>query len=571
MKKDSFEKKLAAYVATAAAFLAAQKESNAQIVYTNVNPDHLIDNSFFNLDLNNDGVTDYQFHIETIQGGSSGGFYGNLHTIIVSHLDPLSNNEIIGNPISKLNAGDTITPNNNWDQNHVLFYQHFYESWGQSTYGQSWGNSGSTFSGNWATADNNYVGLRIKVGSDYYYGWARLTVGLTLLDYAYYNAPNHTILAGETDCTNNIPSIVATPDTVVCGAATVTLSVPQQVSDSIRWSDGSTDFGAGAYQVPVNQSGSYYAIFTYPLCTDTAAVSIHIFSAGASLSQIHSTSCDSTAFINLTLNGGTPPFTYLWNTGSNQQDLNNLPQGNYSVTVTDSNGCNTSMAVQIPDVSFVLSEAHTISCDNIDSIDLAVNPISFQYSYLWNTGSTQQDLNSILPGNYSVTVSESNGCSNSIAITIDSMSIPQPLINQIGNILSTDSFNSYQWFLMSSPIGGAINQQYTPIQNGLYRVQVTDTNGCTGFSNYFTFINNSVDDIQSSEIQISIADKKLYLTDNALMGAQIDIVNELGQLAASVTVTNQNPSADLSALPGGIYFYQIRSKQKTYSGKFIIE
>jgi len=43
--------------------------------------------------------------------------------------------------------------------------------------------------------------------------------------------------------------------------------------------------------------------------------------------------------VNLTVSGGTAPFTYLWSTGSATKDINGLTAGTYTVTVTDARGC----------------------------------------------------------------------------------------------------------------------------------------------------------------------------------------------------------------------------------------
>src|SRR6185369_1051952 len=53
-------------------------------------------------------------------------------------------------------------------------------------------------------------------------------------------------------------------------------------------------------------------------------------------------------FINLTVSGGTTPYTYSWTPGgSTSQNLNNLGAGTYSYTVTDANNCNTSNSVTL--------------------------------------------------------------------------------------------------------------------------------------------------------------------------------------------------------------------------------
>ncbi|HRN99017.1 MAG TPA: SprB repeat-containing protein, partial [Flavobacterium sp.] len=55
----------------------------------------------------------------------------------------------------------------------------------------------------------------------------------------------------------------------------------------------------------------------------------------------HALACDlsNDGAIDLLVSGGTPPYAYIWSNGSNQEDLTQLTNGNYSVTVTDSRNC----------------------------------------------------------------------------------------------------------------------------------------------------------------------------------------------------------------------------------------
>jgi hypothetical protein len=103
------------------------------------------------------------------------------------------------------------------------------------------------------------------------------------------------------------------------------------------WSNGSTDgnlfnLSAGLYSVTVTD---------YNGCTATAETSVNQPGQGLSAyASVTNVSCEGgdDGIVDITAVGGTPPFTYLWNTGAATEDLNNLATGLYSVTITDSSG-----------------------------------------------------------------------------------------------------------------------------------------------------------------------------------------------------------------------------------------
>ncbi len=132
---------------------------------------------------------------------------------------------------------------------------------------------------------------------------------------------------------------------------------------------------------------------------------------------------ESTGSIDLTVDGGVAPFSYVWSNGDVTEDLNEIPAGSYDVVVTDSNGCTSTrmMSLSEPLSALALSETHTDAlCIGGDqgTIDLTVAGGTPDYTYLWNNNEIVEDIIDLVPGIYTGEVTDGNGCIDSISIEI---------------------------------------------------------------------------------------------------------------------------------------------------------
>ena len=118
--------------------------------------------------------------------------------------------------------------------------------------------------------------------------------------------------------------------------------------------------------------------------------------------------------IDLIVNGGTSPYTYLWSTGTGSQNLTNLDQGNYTVTLTDNKGCTKMKTFNVDEPS---SLSVTIS-KNGAILSSSVNGGVPGYIYRWYKynnstilqGGTSNSYMVLNPGSYYVEVTDANGC-----------------------------------------------------------------------------------------------------------------------------------------------------------------
>jgi hypothetical protein len=171
--------------------------------------------------------------------------------------------------------------------------------------------------------------------------------------------------------------------------------------------------------------------------------------------------------------------TYLWSTGESSQFITVGGGGDYSITVTDGNGCTGTDAVFIEENDNLVPEilGESVLCEGTSTtLDAGIFD-----SHLWSTGETSQTISINAPGNYTVTVSDQNGCTgeDDIAITevpnpIPTISGEQTFCSGASSILSVEVFQDYLWST------GEGSQSIEVFNSGIVVVTVTDNNGCTG-------------------------------------------------------------------------------------------
>src|SRR5690606_24453905 len=117
--------------------------------------------------------------------------------------------------------------------------------------------------------------------------------------------------------------------------------------------------------------------------------------------------------IDVTVSGGTAPYTYQWSNDQESEDITGLHAGTYSVTVTDANGCAANHTFEVlnqQQLTLTLQPTLPACGQENGSITVTVSGGAEPYKYAWSTGATTKDLTDIGPGNYTVTVTDANGC-----------------------------------------------------------------------------------------------------------------------------------------------------------------
>ena len=275
---------------------------------------------------------------------------------------------------------------------------------------------------------------------------------------------------------------------------------------TFAWSNGATDQDltnvlAGAYTVTVTDVEG---------CTSSATANVNnITGPTLSVSSVDESCSGANGLVDITLSGGTAPFTFIWSNGETTEDINNLSANTYTVTVIDANGCEanitTTLANQAGPILSTNITNSTCAAAN-GSILLMVAGGSMPYSFIWSNGATTQNISNVLVGTYDVTVTDNTGCTAMTSATI----IDNPGINPSLTITTTNSTcdnpSGGVVLTVTSGVGpytfnwsnGYTTQNLNNVNGGYYSVTVTGSNGCTavigdtvGFTNTLTISVNA--------------------------------------------------------------------------------
>jgi len=175
--------------------------------------------------------------------------------------------------------------------------------------------------------------------------------------------------------------------------------------------------------------------------------------------------------------------TFAWSTNSNLESIIVSDPGTYTVTVTDGNGCSNSTSFVVTEVPLPTPEI--IGDPNFCPDGNTTLSLSESYTtYEWSNGSQDISVDISVTGQYTVTVTDSNGCSGNSAINVFMYPEVNPNIGGSttycpGGNTTLDGGPQYIAWEWST---GEITQTIQYSQETIVTLQVTDVNGCTGTS-----------------------------------------------------------------------------------------
>ena len=277
--------------------------------------------------------------------------------------------------------------------------------------------------------------------------------------------------------------------------------------------------------------------------------------------------------IQLAVQGGTGDYTYLWladnGFNSNDQDINNLAGGTYTITITDENNCSSSDIIEINEdagivISYLLSDynGYGVSCENEPDgfIDISINGGTSPYTFNW-TGpsgftSNSEDLLDISAGNYYLNLLDENDC---IATEVFYLSEPEEIDALFGQDLEWICENggaafsqvsggvepyTYYW---SGPNGFQnVSSEISNLEPGTYYLDIFDQNDCSSENNEIIIdeIVAPICQFSASTYEFMLSNDPVNFYDNSTTDPNynIDLVSWDWNFGDGQSSNEQNPS-----------------------------
>lgn len=364
----------------------------------------------------------------------------------------------------------------------------------------------------------------------------------------------------------SLTNVYSTPETCGNGSGSISVSVSGGATPyNIQWSNGATtativNLNAGTYTCTITDTNGCVVGTSASVLNNAGTLVIN------NLVVTNETCGDQTGAVSLLTSGGTAPLTYSWSNGATTQNLSNLHAGNFSVTVSDANGCAASSSCVVGNNAGTLSagitsQSNPVCGNNNGSINITVSGGIAPYAFNWSNGSTSEDISALSPGTYSCNITDSTGCVVIIGpVTLNNSAGTLAISNAVVNDeVCNDSQGSvtlsvgggstpytYAWS------NGASTQNISNLVSGVYTFTVTDGAGCATSGSYTVSnlpgnmaissfsVTDEICNNNSGSINISVTGGTTPYTYAWSNGAATSNITGLNSGTYSVTVTSAN-------------------------------
>lgn len=290
-----------------------------------------------------------------------------------------------------------------------------------------------------------------------------------------------------------VAGLITQSDATCFGASDGSLSVSGSGGDGVftyLWDNGETNsslFGlpAGTYTVTATDERGCTAtgvfIISQPDILQPNAVATAITAPGGS---------DGTA--SAAPSGGTTPYTYEWTGGSTNPTITGLSAGDYTVTVTDANGCTAQQTLNVfggaCDLA-VQTTANDLACHGASGGTATAIPGggTSPFTFLWSDGQTTQMATGLAADTYTVVVTDANGCTVDADVTLSEPPLLTLAEGTVTDASCPDTPDGSATVIAGGGTGNIAilwsNGETGPTANALpagpHTATATDENGCT--------------------------------------------------------------------------------------------
>ena len=364
------------------------------------------------------------------------------------------------------------------------------------------------------------------------------------------------------------------------------------------WNDAMMQTNATAMELA---SGTYTVVVTDSSgCTDSSSVSI---TAGSILSLTPSSnnpsSCGATdGTAGVSVSGGSPGYTYLWDDPNNQSNATamGLSANTYSVMVTDSMGCVETATVSLSDPGAPVLSTNTtmVACKGGSDGTATVTATSgtIPYTYLWDDPGAQFNVTAtgLMAGTFAIVVIDGGGCSASSTVTVtepsDAISLDTVSINNVSvnggsdgsaTVVGSGGTTTYTYAWNTVPAQASATA--TGLSAGNWIAVIIDGSGCVD-SLTVTVTEPPVGILELiPEILVRVVPNPnsgrftIEVATNGWDNFDVEITNMIGQRVYSSRLTftsNVTEEIDLSSQVRGMYFVTVKNAEQRKTVKVVL-
>lgn len=280
--------------------------------------------------------------------------------------------------------------------------------------------------------------------------------------------------------------------------------------------------------------------------------------------------------VSVTMTSGQAPFTYLWSTSPTQttQTASSLCGGNYTVTVKDANLCEEVITLSVstvvqPTITSVSSSSATCSQSN-GSASVTANPSTVTYSWSGGINGTNNTVNNIPAGTYTVTVSESPCITSSVIVVAGSIldinvtntTIPTSCLNNDGSIYIKSASGIAEPFSYSiNGLSYSTDTIFNGLSSGTYTITIIDNINCSITQTVNVNSSETKPEIEVPNVFTPNNDTKndfWYVTPICINEYKLTIYNRWGNKI--IELNNASEKWDGNGVTEGTYYYVIEAK-----------